>query len=61
MSDLVVGLGLVLVIEGLMWALAPNLATRLLEVAATTPPSALRIAGWGAALLGLCLVWLIRG
>ena len=29
MSDLVVGLGLVLVIEGLLWALVPNLATRL--------------------------------
>lgn len=31
MSDLVVGLGLVLVIEGLLWALVPNLAARLLE------------------------------
>ncbi len=27
MSDLVVGIGLVLVIEGLLWALVPNLAT----------------------------------
>jgi uncharacterized protein YjeT (DUF2065 family) len=44
-----------------MWALVPNLATRLLEGAATTPQSALRIAGWGAVFLGLCLVWLIRG
>jgi hypothetical protein len=61
MSDLVVGFGLVLVIEGLLWALVPNLATRLLEVAAATPHSALRIAGWGAVFLGLCLVWLIRG
>ncbi len=61
MSDLVVGLGLVLVIEGLLWALLPRLATRLLEGAAATPESTLRIAGWSAVFLGLGLVWLIRG
>lgn len=61
MSDLVVGLGLVLVIEGLLWALVPNLAARLLEAAATVPQNSLRIAGWSSVLLGLGLVWLIRG
>jgi uncharacterized protein YjeT (DUF2065 family) len=61
MSDLVVGLGLVLVIEGLLWALIPNLAARLLEAAASVPQSSLRIAGWCSVLAGLGLVWLIRG
>ena len=61
MSDLVVGLGLVLVIEGLLWALVPNLAARLLEAAASVPQSTLRIAGWCSVLAGLGLVWLIRG
>ncbi len=61
MSDLVVGLGLVLVIEGLLWALLPKLATRLLEGASTTPETTLRIAGWSAVFLGLGLGWLIRG
>ena len=61
MSDLVVGLGLVLVIEGLLWALVPNLATRLLEAAASVPPNTLRIAGWSSVLTGLALVWIIRG
>jgi uncharacterized protein YjeT (DUF2065 family) len=61
MSDLVVGLGLVLVIEGLLWALVPHLATRMLEAAATVPPNALRIAGWSSVLIGLGLVWIIRG
>ena len=61
MSDLVVGLGLVLVIEGLLWALLPNLATRLLEAAASVPPNTLRLAGWGSVLAGLALVWIIRG
>jgi uncharacterized protein YjeT (DUF2065 family) len=61
MSDLAVGLGLVLVIEGLLWALVPNLAARLLEAAASVPQSSLRIAGWSSVLAGLGLVWLIRG
>ena len=61
MSDLVVGLGLVLVIEGLLWALVPNLATRLLQAAASAPPNTLRIAGWSSVLAGLALVWIIRG
>jgi len=61
MSDLVVGLGLVLVIEGLLWALVPNLAARLLEAAASVPQKSLRAAGWGSVIAGLALVWLIRG
>lgn len=61
MSDLVVGIGLVLVIEGLLWALVPHLATRLLEAAASVPQNSLRIAGWSSVLVGLALVWLIRG
>jgi uncharacterized protein len=61
MNDLVVGVGLVLVIEGLLWALVPNLAERLLEAVATVPQNAIRIAGWCSVLVGLVLVWLIRG
>ncbi len=61
MSDLVVGIGLVLVIEGLLWALVPHLAERLLEAASTVPQNAIRIAGWCSVLVGLVLVWLIRG
>jgi len=61
MNDLVVGLGLVLVIEGLLWAVAPHLAMRILEGAASAPQGSLRIAGWTAVALGVGLVWLIRG
>ena len=43
MNDLIVALGLVLVIEGLLWALVPHLAIRLLEGAAATPEGTLRI------------------
>lgn len=61
MADLIVGVGLVLVIEGLLWALVPDLARRLLEAAATVPQTTLRTAGWSSVLIGLALVWLIRG
>jgi uncharacterized protein YjeT (DUF2065 family) len=61
MSDLIVGAGLVLVFEGLLWALAPQMAQRLLEMAAEVPPATLRASGWIAAATGLFLVWLVRG
>ncbi len=61
MSDLIVGAGLVLVFEGLMWALAPDMARRLLEAASETPPATLRAAGWVAVVAGLILVWFVRG
>ncbi|MFN3624316.1 MAG: DUF2065 domain-containing protein [Hyphomicrobium sp.] len=61
MADLIVGIGLVLVIEGLLWALVPNFAERLMEAAASVPQSSLRLAGWTSVLIGLGLVWMIRG
>ncbi|HEX7075621.1 MAG TPA: DUF2065 domain-containing protein [Hyphomicrobiaceae bacterium] len=61
MSDLAVALGLVLVIEGLLWAAAPDLAVRLLNAAAEAPPQALRTAGLTAAAVGVFIVWLVRG
>ena len=61
MSDLVVGFGLVLVIEGLIWALVPALGMRMLEAAASTPRQALRVAGLGAMAAGVAVVWLVRG
>jgi uncharacterized protein YjeT (DUF2065 family) len=61
MIDIIVGLGLVLVIEGLLWALAPQLGRRMLEAAAETPERQLRTAGWIAVAAGAAVVWLIRG
>lgn len=61
MSDLVVGIGLVLVIEGLVWALAPGTGIRLLVAAASTPQPALRLSGLLAVATGVAIVWLVRG
>ena len=61
MSDLAVGFGLVLVIEGLLWALAPTTGLKLLVAAATTPHQALRLAGLVSVATGVAIVWLVRG
>lgn len=61
MHDLLVALGLVLVIEGLIWAVAPATGRRLMELASQTPNSSLQIAGWSAVALGVAIVWLLRG
>jgi uncharacterized protein len=61
MSDLAVGIGLVLVIEGLLWALAPGFGRRMLDAAAQMPESNLRTAGAAAVAAGVLIVWLVRG
>ena len=60
MNDFLVGVGLVLVIEGLLWALAPGLAARLLELAASTPEQQLRTGGAVAVAVGVLVIWLVR-
>lgn len=54
------GLGLVLVIEGLAYALAPSLVERMLEALRAMPLAARRMMGQLAILLGLALLWLAR-
>ena len=61
MSDILVAIGLVMVIEGLLWAAAPQLGLRLLETAAQTPEQTLRVAGAAAVAAGVIVVWLVRG
>lgn len=61
MVDLVVAFGLVLVIEGLLWALAPGLGRRMLEAASEMPDTTLRTAGAVAVGAGVLVVWLVRG
>ena len=60
-SEILVGGSVVPVIEGLLWALAPQLAMGMLARAASTPEQTLRRAGWVAVCAGLVLVWLVRG
>jgi uncharacterized protein YjeT (DUF2065 family) len=61
MSDFVVAIGLVLVIEGLIFAAFPRAAKRMAANALESPEGVLRIAGVVSAVLGVGLIWLIRG
>ncbi len=60
MSDLIVALGLVLVIEGLIWAAFPRLGLRMLTAASEMPEQALRLSGILALACGVLVVWLAR-
>ena len=61
MSDFVAAIGLVLVIEGLVYSGFPALAKRLANEVLATPETVLRIAGIAAIATGVAIVWLVRG
>lgn len=61
MSDLLVAIGLVLVIEGVLYGGLPNLARRLAAEVLSMPEQAMRVAGLFAIALGVAIVWLVRG
>ncbi len=61
MSDFLVALGLVFVIEGIVFAAFPDAAKRAVTAMLETPDTVLRVVGLASAVLGLALVWLIRG
>jgi len=61
MSDLVTALGLVLVLEGVLYALVPGGMKAVMRSALETPDQVLRLAGLIAAAVGVFLVWIIRG
>jgi hypothetical protein len=61
MKEFVVALGLVFVFEGLVFAAFPGFAKRLAASALESPESSLRIAGLVSAVIGIALIWLMRG
>jgi uncharacterized protein len=60
MSDFLAALGLVFVIEGLIFAAFPAQAKRAMQSVLETPEASLRLIGLGSALVGLVVVWLVR-
>lgn len=61
MELILLGLGLVLVFEGLVFALAPSRLEELVKLIAEMPLETRRTIGLGAMAIGLVLVWLARG
>jgi uncharacterized protein YjeT (DUF2065 family) len=61
MSDFIVALGLVFVLEGLVFFAFPAPAKRAMESVIQTPDGSLRLVGIFSAVLGIALIWLMRG
>ncbi|WP_095202232.1 DUF2065 domain-containing protein [Mesorhizobium carmichaelinearum] len=61
MLDFFAAIGLVLVIEGLVYGGFPSLAKKLAGEVLSMPENALRIAGLAAIAIGVGIVWLVRG
>ena len=61
MSDLVVALALALAIEGILFAAFPEAVKRAMLEAAQTPSDRMRLVGIGSAVIGVGIVWLMRG
>jgi uncharacterized protein YjeT (DUF2065 family) len=60
-TDILTGIALVLVIEGLVYALAPSLVERLLEALRDMPLETRRNLGIATVLTGVLLLWIARG
>jgi uncharacterized protein YjeT (DUF2065 family) len=56
-STLLLALGLVMIVEGLAYALAPSLVERMLELLRSLPESAVRQIGWLVVVSGAILIW----
>jgi uncharacterized protein YjeT (DUF2065 family) len=61
MSDFLAALGLVLAIEGIFLAAFPGSAKRAMATVMDMADNPLRIAGVVSALVGVLIVWLVRG
>jgi uncharacterized protein len=61
MSDFLVALGLVFVIEGLIFAASPGAAKNAMAHVMQTADGPLRVVGIASAVVGVILVWLVRG
>jgi len=61
MTDFLVAIGLLFVIEGVVCAGAPNSVKRAAAAMLEAPEATLRIVGLVSAVIGLAIIWLMRG
>jgi uncharacterized protein len=61
MSDFIVALGLFFALEGLVLAAFPDGAKHMMKTVLAAPNAQLRIAGIVSAVIGVLIVWLVRG
>jgi uncharacterized protein len=60
LADILTALGLVLVLEGVMYTLFPTKAQEMMQIATRLPHRTLRNIGVGALLVGFAVIWFIR-
>jgi uncharacterized protein YjeT (DUF2065 family) len=61
MSDFLVAIGLVFAIEGILFAAFPMMVKRAIAQVLETTDPILRLIGLISAVIGVVLVWLVRG
>jgi uncharacterized protein YjeT (DUF2065 family) len=61
MWDFIVAIGLVLALEGLLFAAFPGAAKQAMANVLETPDTILRAVGIGSAVIGILVIWLARG
>jgi uncharacterized protein len=61
MSDFLVAIGLVFAIEGILFAAFPAMVKRAIAHVLETPDTTLRLIGIMSAVIGVVVVWLVRG
>jgi uncharacterized protein YjeT (DUF2065 family) len=61
MEMIFLALGLVLIVEGLVWVLAPSMIEQMLEMLRNLPNQARRQIGLLAIVSGLILLWIAHG
>jgi uncharacterized protein YjeT (DUF2065 family) len=61
MSDFLVAIGLVFAIEGILFAAFPAMVKRAIAHVLETPDTTLRLIGIVSAVVGVVVVWLVRG
>ncbi|TDT74823.1 hypothetical protein BDE40_1540 [Litoreibacter halocynthiae] len=61
LTHIALAIGLVLVVEGLVLALAPSRMEDIVKALAEIPPETRRMMGLAAVALGVLCVWLAKG
>jgi uncharacterized protein YjeT (DUF2065 family) len=60
LSEFLVAIALIFVIEGVLYALFPAAMQKMLQQISVLPPRSLRSAGLFSAFLGVAIVWLLK-